>query len=71
VQGATGTSITILGSYPSYAALVAAHPTGEPGEGHLVQGDLYVWSDTSNDWINVRNNSRPTRNTRRCSAHKV
>jgi hypothetical protein len=46
IQGASGTSVTILGSYPTYAALVAAHPTGNPGDAYIVTdtGDLYVWS---------------------------
>jgi hypothetical protein len=51
VQGAAGTSVTILGSYPSLAALQAAHPTGNIGDAYLVQGDLYVWNGTS--WEDV------------------
>lgn len=36
--------IIILGTYPSYAALVAAHPTGNLGDTYIVDGDLYVWN---------------------------
>ena len=57
IQGATGTAVTILGSYPDYASLVAAHPTGTPGDGYLVNGDLYVWA--SDAWVNVGNISGP------------
>ena len=52
-KGDTGTSVTILGSYDSAEALKAAHQTGNLGDSYLVQGDLYVWSETLNDWDNV------------------
>ena len=51
--GADGTGVTILGSYPSEAALISAHPTGSPGDAYLVVGDLYVWSATDTAWNNV------------------
>lgn len=57
IQGATGTAVTILGSYNSYSELVAAHPTGNTGDGYLVNGDLYIWDGTS--WVNVGNISGP------------
>ena len=53
VQGAPGTSVTILGTFGSYSELHAAHPTGSEGDGWIVLGDLWVWSDTENDWVNV------------------
>jgi len=53
IQGPPGTSVTILGSYPTLAALQAAHPTGNPGDGYIVPPDLYVWSVTANAWVNV------------------
>lgn len=49
--GATGTSVTILGSYNTYADLIAAHPTGNAGDAYLVGGDLYVWNGTA--WQDV------------------
>ena len=51
--GADGTGVTILGSYATSAALIAAHPTGSPGDAYLVAGDLYVWSATTSSWENV------------------
>lgn len=51
--GADGTGVNILGSYETEAALRAAHPTGMPGHAYLVTGDLWVWSDTTTDWVNV------------------
>jgi len=54
LQGRIGTGINILGSYATYSALVAAHPTGTQGDAYLiVGGTLYVWS--SNTWTNAGN----------------
>lgn len=52
-DGADGTSITILGSYSTESELIAAHPTGNKGDGYLVSGDLYVWDVNTNAWKNV------------------
>ncbi len=50
-NGADGTSVTILGSYNTYAELIAAHPTGSLGDGYMVGGDLYVWNGSA--WEDV------------------
>lgn len=50
-NGADGTSVTILGSYDTYAQLIAAHPTGNLGDGYMVGGDLYVWNGSA--WEDV------------------
>ena len=50
-RGDDGTSVTILGSYNTYAELIAAHPTGNLGDSYLVAGDLYVWDGTQ--WLDV------------------
>ena len=52
-DGKDGTSINILGSYESLEELQEAHPTGNVGDGYLIQGDLYVWSETQSTWSNV------------------
>lgn len=52
-DGKDGTSITILGSYSTEAELIAAHPTGNKGDGYLVAGDLYVWDVITSTWKNV------------------
>lgn len=52
-NGENGTSVTILGSYDDIDKLQADHPEGDDGDGYLVGEDLYVWSDTDNDWVNV------------------
>ena len=41
--GPQGYSTIIKGSYPSYADLIAAHPTGTTGDAYLVNGELYVY----------------------------
>ena len=52
-NGKDGAGVNILGSYDTEELLKQAHPTGNPGDAYLVQGDLYVWSATANDWDNV------------------
>ena len=52
-DGKDGTSVTILDSYSTEDELRAAHPTGNPGDGYLVGGDLYIWNVTLGDWKNV------------------
>ena len=54
-KGADGTGVSILGSYASEAELIAAHPTGNIGDAYMVEGALYVWSATTNEWQNVGN----------------
>ena len=49
--GTDGTSVTILGSYDTFAQLQQAHPTGSLGDSYIVAGDLYVW--TGSAWENV------------------
>ena len=51
--GRDGTGVNIMGSSPSFGTLKADHPIGAVGDAYLVNGDLYVWSDTANDWLNV------------------
>ena len=51
--GKDGTGVTIKGSYDSEEALKAAHPTGIAGDAYLVNGNLYVWSETASDWNDV------------------
>lgn len=58
-NGADGTSVTILGTYPSVADLEAAHPTGNIGDAYMVNGDLYVWDPNTNTWVNVGNIQGP------------
>lgn len=54
-----GTSVNILGSYDSLEALRAEHPTGSNSDAYLIQGNLYVWSSTVNDWVDAGNIQGP------------
>lgn len=58
-KGDQGTGVTILGSYASESELITAHPTGSIGDSYLINGYLYVWSDTDTAWINVGNIQGP------------
>ena len=50
--GDTGLGTTIKGSYPSYEALIEAHPTGTATDAYLVNGTIYIWDTVNNEWIN-------------------
>ena len=52
-KGNDGTGVNILGDYNNLEELQQAHPTGNPGDAYLIQGDLYVWSATTTEWKNV------------------
>ena len=43
--GDTGPMTIIKGSYDTFEELIAAHPTGQPGDAYIVAGDLYVWEE--------------------------
>lgn len=48
--------MNILGSFANENQLPV---TGAPGDAYLINGDLWVWSDNSNDWENVGNIQGP------------
>ena len=50
-KGDDGTSFTILGAYDTAEELISAHPTGELGQGYIIDGDLYIWNGSA--WQNV------------------
>lgn len=58
-RGEQGKGLTILGTYASEEELHNAHPTGEVGDAYLINGDLYVWAETSASWENVGNIQGP------------
>ena len=58
-KGDDGAGVNILGSYDSYNDLVIAHPTGNIGDAYMVNGVLYVWSVTSNSWLDMGNIKGP------------
>ena len=52
-RGADGTSVQILGSYPSLQELEENEPIGQKGDAYIIDKDLYVWSDNDNRWVNA------------------
>ena len=53
LNGADGTSVTILSSYDTLEDLQVAHPTGNEGDAYIIDGDLYVWNVDDSIWKNV------------------
>lgn len=53
IKGKDGTSVNILGSYDQYDDLIKEHPIGKIGDSYLIDGDLYVWSENEQKWVNV------------------
>lgn len=51
-KGNDGTSISIKGSVDSEDMLPAS---GLPGDGWLIQGELFVWNEEGSNWVNVGN----------------
>ena len=49
-KGEAGTGVNILGEKPTQGDLPAS---GNPGDAWLINGDLWVWDDVNNTWINV------------------
>jgi len=53
-KGEAGTSINILGAYPTLAALETAVPTGSLGDGYLVGNNLAIWTTANGgEWIDI------------------
>jgi hypothetical protein len=53
-KGEAGTSINILGAYPTLADLATAHPTGNLGDGYLVGNNLAIWTTANGgEWIDI------------------
>ena len=51
VTGPQGSGVNILGSYSTLALLETDTPVGNIGDGYLIQGDLYIWSDLNQEWV--------------------
>lgn len=57
LRGPEGEGLEIKDYYATYADLIAAHPTGSPGDGYMIGTstpyNLYIWSQSSNSWVDV------------------
>ena len=49
-KGDDGTGVNILGEKPDEGSLP---DTGNPGDGWLINGDLWVWDATNGEWIDA------------------
>lgn len=45
--------IQILDAHETYEDFIAEHPTGEPGDAHIVGTHLYSWNAELNQWIDA------------------
>ena len=61
--GPRGKGLEILGNYNSLDDLKKEHPTGTNGDTYLVNGELYIWDENTNDWIDVGNIKGPAGDT--------
>lgn len=56
-DGKDGTSFVIKGMYATYAALIAAHPTGSAGDAYAVgtaeSNAVYLWDVDLSAWVNI------------------
>ncbi len=53
-QSVTYTSaIQFLDAHETYEDFIAEHPTGEPGDAHLVGTHLYSWNPETEEWIDA------------------
>ncbi len=48
--GKDGAGLAVLDTYDSAEALYQAHPSGKAGDAYLVDGSLWVWSDSLGGW---------------------
>ena len=66
-QGDPGTGLTLLGTYATYADLIAAHPTGQRGNSYFVGDDtlgyVYLWDPDTSAWVNIGELKGPKGNT--------
>lgn len=53
IQGAPGTGLLVLDQFDTYEDMVAAHPTGSPGDVYLVGNIAWCWSVNKNAWAEV------------------
>ena len=53
--GPRGKGIEIKGTFDSLNELERMHPTGEDGDCYIIDGELYMWDSTKNNWSDAGN----------------
>ena len=61
--GPRGKGLEIMGSYNSLDDLKKEHPVGKNGDTYIVNGELYIWDESTNDWVDVGNIKGPKGDT--------
>jgi hypothetical protein len=56
IQGDTGPALNLLGGFENESLLPSS---GNPGDAYLVQGNLFVWNQSANTFINAGNIQGP------------
>ena len=51
-RGDKGQALSIRGSYATEEQLKAEHPVGTDNEAYIVNGDLFIWNASTNQWVN-------------------
>lgn len=51
--GPVGKGLEILGTYNTLEELKQKHPVGTDGDSYIVNGELYIWDSTINDWSDI------------------
>ena len=52
-----------MGSYNSLDDLKKEHPVGKNGDTYIVNGELYIWDSSINDWVDIGNIKGPKGDT--------
>lgn len=56
-RGPDGLPYNVLGMYETLEDLIAAHPTGSPGDGYAVgteeYNEVYGWNEDTQSWVNM------------------
>lgn len=52
LRGPQGSGLEIKDTFDTYEEFIVKHPTGRESDVYFVGNDLYIWSVSSNEWVN-------------------
>ncbi len=61
--GPRGKGLEIMGNYNTLEDLKKEHPEGKNGDTYIVNGELYIWDSSINDWVDIGNIKGPKGDT--------